>query len=359
MTVRVDLLEGVNVGGIGAMRAIHPLAVAMRQDPRLQINELQYSLPHAGLLFPFVYGALPPLMAIRRGGLLHIGNAWYGHLVPVVRRTTVVTCHDLIELEEVESGERHLRPHRRFHIQAAFRGMTQARFIVCVSAATAREVLRRAPRLGDRLRIIHSGIAPIFTAETEHEPTQPRGIPGRYVLYVGSEQPRKNLDRLVSAVARVRNRVPDLSFVKVGAHQTEEGRASFLAALERENLMHATRIVERVSDVELARLYREACLTALVSLREGFGFPPLEAMSCGCPAVVSNREPLTEIAGDAAILVNPLDTASIAAAMERVICDRELRESLVEQGRRRAEQFSWERAAEAYAALYEEALQRR
>lgn len=359
MTVRVDFLEGVDIGASGTTRALRPLAEALKVYQQLEIHELRYSTPDTRLLFPFVYGALPPLLALRRSNLLHVGNAWYGHLTPLVPRPTVVTCHDLIELEELEDGERRPGLHRRFHIRAAFHGMAHARFIVCVSAATAERVLKRAPHLGNRVRVIHSGISPAFTAGSGPEPPQRRIISGPYVLYVGSEQPRKNLDRLVTAIARVRGRIPDLSFVKVGAHQTPEGRDAFLAALRRENLLQATVIVDSASDAELARLYRGASVTALVSLREGFGFPPLEAMACGCPAIVSNRGSLAEIAGDAALLVNPLDPRSIASAIERVLCDAPLQEELVERGRRRAATFTWARAATAYAALYDQALQPR
>jgi len=117
-----------------------------------------------------------------------------------------------------------------------------------------------------------------------------------------------------------------------------------------------TALLEHVADDDLVMLYRAATATALPSLREGFGFPPLEAMACGCPAIVSNRDSLPETTGGAALVVDPLNTEAIATAIERLACDDRLRDDLIRRGVERARFFSWSRAASAYAALYSEAL---
>jgi glycosyltransferase involved in cell wall biosynthesis len=176
------------------------------------------------------------------------------------------------------------------------------------------------------------------------------------VLYVGSEQPRKNLVRLVAAVAEVRRHIPDLRFVKVGASQTTEGRLDFLRALEREKVRDATLIIDFVDDEDLAALYRFAAVTLLVSLDEGFGFPPLEAMACGCPTVVSNRGALPEVTGGNAMVVDPLDVRALARAIEQVITDSRLRLNMIAGGKTWSQSFTWERAAQRYAALYDEVI---
>jgi glycosyltransferase involved in cell wall biosynthesis len=151
--------------------------------------------------------------------------------------------------------------------------------------------------------------------------------------------------------------VPYLRFVKVGGHQTESGRASLLDCLRRHGMMQHTTLIERVTDEELVCLYRGACLTALISLQEGFGFPALEAMASGSPVVVSNRDSLPEVTGGNALVINPVDVRSIASAIERIVQDDDLRRALQAEGPRRAAQFSWERTTREYAALYREALE--
>jgi glycosyltransferase involved in cell wall biosynthesis len=173
---------------------------------------------------------------------------------------------------------------------------------------------------------------------------------------VGSEQPRKNLERLVEAVAAVRRRGADLRLVKVGNHQTQEGRDRFLRALERAGLGPVTTILDSVSDRELVTLYRSATVHVLPSLQEGFGFPVLEAMACGCPSVVAAIPALLEITDGAALSVDPLDVRALRNAIEAVATREAVREGLRARGLLRARCFTWERAADAYLALYDEAL---
>jgi glycosyltransferase involved in cell wall biosynthesis len=182
------------------------------------------------------------------------------------------------------------------------------------------------------------------------------GVTQPYVLYVGSEQERKNLPRLVEAVAVARQRVPELRFVKVGGHQTESGRAELLDCLQRHGMAERTSLIDRVSDSELISLYRGACVTALVSLREGFGFPALEAMAAGSPVVVSNRDSLPEVTGGKALVADPLDVSDIAQAIERIALDEDLMRRLRQEGPSRAALFTWEKTTQQYVALYNEAL---
>jgi glycosyltransferase involved in cell wall biosynthesis len=357
--LRVDFLQGLTTPAPGVARAQEPLVHALSTYSRYEMHLLRFPAKSARLWFPLLYGPMPAWLAIRRPALVHIGNAWYAHLVPLLRKPTIVTCHDLIELTELESGSRHFRPHRRFHIRAAFHGMLEASFIACVSQTTADRVLERAPWIVHRVRVIHSGLSPVFIRGEVHEEVLYRlGVQRPYVLYVGSEQPRKNLIRVVAAVAEVRKRIPDLRFVKVGASQSPAGRLELLHALQRENMRDVTHIIEYVNDEDLAALYRFAATTLLVSLDEGFGFPSLEAMACGCPTIVSDKGALPEITGGNAIVVDPLDVRGLARALDRVVTDPQLSHDLIARGKKWAQPFTWERAAQSYAALYDEAIGR-
>lgn len=357
MTVGIDFLQGVDAMAPGLSRAQLPLLEALQADGRYDMRPVRFSVGPPSLLFPIVYGPLPAWLALRSAPLLHITNAWYAHLIPLISKPVIVTCHDLIERENLSSGEQLAKPHRRFHSRATFRGMLQARYIVCDSSAVAQRIASYAPSSADRLRIVYLGISSTFSpGPVDRKVLNSLSVRPPYVLYVGSEQPRKNLDRLASALAIARRHLPQLTFVKVGGHQTLDGRARFLEALRRENLAEHTRILEDVSDPQLVQLYRGAAVTVLPSLREGFGFPPLEAMACGCPAIVSHRDSLPEVTAGDALVVDPLDVREIAQAIEGVVCDPNLCRDLSSRGLARAKRFSWLRAAEQYAALYQSVL---
>jgi glycosyltransferase involved in cell wall biosynthesis len=355
--VRVNFLEGMATHAPGVARAQESLVEALSQATQYDIRATRFTVPDPRLWFPTLYGVMPAWFALNMAPLTHIGNAWYGHLVPLLKRPTIVTCFDVIELEELQSGARRFRVHRKFHVQAAFTGMLKARFIACVSRSTAERVVCHAPQTEHRVRVIPCGLSRVFSpGPTDQSVLRRYEVKQPYVLYVGSEQPRKNLPQLVAALAEVKRTVPELRFVKVGASQTVNGRTEFLSALDRAGMRGQATLIEEVSDQELLMLYRGATVTALMSLAEGFGYPPLEAMACGCPTIVSNEGALAEVTGGAALVADPRDTRSIARTIERVVGDPSVRRDLIGRGTTRAGTFTWERAAEQYAALYEEAL---
>lgn len=354
---RVDFLQGLDAYAPGVTRAQEPLVEALSRDRRYNMHLIRFSTVSPRFWFPMLYGSLPARLAMQRSSLTHIGNSWYAHLVPLLSSPTIVTCHDVIELDELLSNRRHLRPHRKFHVQAAFRGMLQARLIVCVSQATARRVICYAPAVEARVRVVYSGLSPIFSSgPPDAAALRKLAVEQPYVLYVGSEQTRKNLARLVAAIAQAKRSVSDLHFVKVGASQTTEGHTEFLEVLHREGMTASTTMLEHVSDENLLALYRGAAVTMLVSLDEGFGFPPLEAMASGCPAVVSDRGALPEISGGHAIVVDPLDIRAMASAIVRVVNDPLLRQDLSARAGRWAGTFTWERAARQYGTLYDHVM---
>lgn len=358
MTAEVDFLEGADAVAPGLSRVQGPLLEMLQRDGKFVVSPVRFPIKKDALLFPFVYGPLPLWLAIRPASLLHITNSWYAHVVPLIPKPVVVTCHDLIQLEDALSNDTDLKPHRRFHARTTFAGLLKARSIVCDSQVIATKVADRAPQVAERLHVIHPGISEVFTPGlADGAVFHDLGIRPPYVLYVGSEQPRKNLDRLVAAVASVRQHLSIVQFVKVGQPQTDKGRAALLDSLERERLTDATVILDSVSDRELRTLYRGAAVTVLPSLREGFGFPPLEAMACGSPVIVSDRDSLPEITGDDALVIDPLQVRQIAQTIERVVFDQALQATLRAKGLKRASLFSWKQAAAQYEETYAQALQ--
>jgi glycosyltransferase involved in cell wall biosynthesis len=169
------------------------------------------------------------------------------------------------------------------------------------------------------------------------------GIPGPYLLHVGSLQPRKNLTRLLEAFDQIKNTAGPLTLVLAGQRGWEYHR--FVERIRQMGLSGRVILPGYVPDEDLAALYSGALVYVFPSLHEGFGFPVLEAMACGAPVVCANTSSLPELVGDAALTVAPSDVYGLSEALLRLLNDRSLRQDLIKRGFERAAMFTWEACA--------------
>jgi glycosyltransferase involved in cell wall biosynthesis len=191
--------------------------------------------------------------------------------------------------------------------------------------------------------------------EKKHDPKPSSLSDAPYILFVSTLEPRKNVRTLIKAFNILKtSRKLDHQLVLVGQKGWQFGPIfdAIQASPWRDHIHH----LGYLSDREVAACYSHADVFAYPSIYEGFGLPVLEAMTLGCPVVTSNTSSLPEVAGDAALLVTPTDAEELAAALERVIMDRSLRESLIEKGYRQASQFSWTRTAKLTLDAYRSIL---
>jgi glycosyltransferase involved in cell wall biosynthesis len=179
-------------------------------------------------------------------------------------------------------------------------------------------------------------------------------IEDNYILYVGALTRRKNIVHLVEAYVRVLETHPGTLLVITGPDSWVKSPVE--ETIERLGLQGQVLLTGPQTDQDLVYLYNGAVCFAFPSLYEGFGLPPLEAMACGTPVVTSNVASLPEVVGDAALLVDPYDVGSIAAAMQRILEDPALAEDLRAKGLHRASQFTWERTARETIAVYGKVL---
>jgi glycosyltransferase involved in cell wall biosynthesis len=247
----------------------------------------------------------------------------------------VVTIHDLIPLLAPET----MTPWNRFYSRATLRAMLDAAdLIVAVSANTANDLNTLLRISASRIRIVWNGVDDIFFSPTSL-PAPP--ITNSYVLFVGTPEPRKNLPRLIEAMAMLRGRGFPHRLVIAGG----EGWGSVNTDADKVDFLG------RVSDESLRALYAGASCLALPSLHEGFGLTAAEAMAVGTPVLAGARGALPEIVGNAGILVDPYDTGAISRGIERAITERD---SLIPMGLARAKLFSWKKAAAEMVGVYGE-----
>jgi glycosyltransferase involved in cell wall biosynthesis len=232
-----------------------------------------------------------------------------------------------------------------------------ARFI-CVSQTTARELLERYPETRPRVRVVSNGVGSDFTPAPNGpaaEKTRRRYAAGaRYLLYLGTMEPRKNIETLVVACERLwghRRSRPDLVLAGGMGWRTSSLTRRIARSPFRDKI-HQAGYAPRDTAREL---YRAAEVFVYPSLAEGFGLPVAEALACGVPVVASTAEALREVAGEAALYAEPRDAAGLARQIERALEDEPTRERLRRDGPIRAAEFSWPAAARATAAVLEEA----
>jgi len=303
---------------------------------RLQVSSLPTDQPLARIFWEQV---LQP-WAVRRAGvdLLH-GM----HLVgPVVGGCPfVVTVHDLSFLfypQNFPSLKRlYLRTVTQWSVQHAQR-------VITISENTKHDVMRVYGISPEKVDMIYYGLDPIFRPLPDEQVAEfrsKRGLPERFMLFVGTLEPRKNVARLVEAYARLPQPRPALMLVGGKGWLYDE----IFARVEALGLVGEVIFAGYVPGEELPWWYNAAELFVYPSVYEGFGLPPLEAMACGTPVVTSNASSLPEVVGQAGQLVAPEDTEALAEAVSRVLADAELRESMSQAGLEQAAKFSWPRAA--------------
>ncbi|MFL5734190.1 MAG: glycosyltransferase family 4 protein [Chloroflexia bacterium] len=272
----------------------------------------------------------------------------------------IITVHDLIFMRYPEK----YRPAKRRYLETMTTWSARhAAHVIAVSEATRQDVINLLGVDPARVSTVHNGVSEQFKLLPRDETEtfkHGKGLAGRVVLYLGTLEPRKNLVTLLEAFAALAREpgYDDVSLLIGGSkgwyYHEVFARAEQLGLAAEGRV----RFLGRVPDAELPLWYNIADIFAYPSLHEGFGLPALEAMACGTPVIASDTSSIPEVVGDAGVLVDPSDTGAWCAALGRLLADTEAAAGLGAKGRRRAQSFSWERAARETAEVYRRVLSR-
>ena len=296
-------------------------------------------------------------IALKRAGVT-LFHAPHYVLPPLVPCRSVVTIHDCIHLMFPQYLPNRLA-HRYARISIAMAARRATR-VLTVSESSKRDILRFVDSDPDKIDVIYNSYDERFGMEPAEEDVvrvrERFQLQDEFVLYAGNVKPHKNLERLIEAFQLVRKRGLDhLKLVLIGDAISKY--AALRRAVHRHQLHKYVRFLGYVPEETLAVMYRLAGVFVFPSLYEGFGLPPLEAMASGTPVVTSNASSLPEVAGDAAVLVDPYDPRAIADGIYRVLTDEALRRSMRAKGLERAAQFSWEQSVRRVRDIYSEVLE--
>ncbi len=310
-------------------------------------------------------GYKPWRMAVWMGQLASIGfnrllpdaelyHATEHLLMPLRGVPTVLTVHDLIYRM---FPAYHKRLNYWFLNAAMPVFARRADALVTISQSSKRDLMRLYGIPDDKISVIYEAASPHFRPASPREVAEMRsrcGLPERYLLALGTIEPRKNLIRLVAALRILRQRHPDLALVVVGTagwlYQ------DFFQTVEKLDDPRAVLLAGYVADADLPAVISGASVYVLASFYEGFGLPILEAMACGTPVVCSSTSSMPELGGEAARYFDPYDSDSIVAELEAVLADEELRTEMRERGLLQASRFSWEQAADQTYGVYRRLL---
>jgi alpha-1,3-rhamnosyl/mannosyltransferase len=270
-------------------------------------------------------------------------------------RATLTTIHDFsFTVREWIPKDRY-----EFFNENFFKEIYKSHIIISPSEFIKKEVLDKLTFPEERVVTIHHGIDHAVFNQNHTDYAGQNSLRGNikklgnYLLFVGALQPRKNVKGLIQAYTSLPGSFQkDFQLLLVGYEGWNHGDISEMIATNKN--IHIYDSIE--NNNELAELYRRASLFVFPSFYEGFGFPPLEAMACGCPVVASNTSSIPEICGDAAYYIDPHNVESIANGILRVTEDENLRKKLIQKGLERVKLFTWETSAQKHREVFESVL---
>jgi glycosyltransferase involved in cell wall biosynthesis len=289
-----------------------------------------------------------PLRLRKRKPDLFYSTVPEGMLFPHMKQ--IVTLHDILPIKSPESNPK-MKYHFRYTLPVLLRN-SQA--IISVSENTKEDVINYYKIIDKPVYVIYEGYD-----RTKYYPraagiiNKKYGITEDYLLYIGDMRPYKNLERTLEAFKQLD--LQNVAFV-IGGRKDPRFYPNIQEQVNKLRLGDRVICPGYIPDEDIPFLYSGAIAFIFPSLYEGFGLPPLEAMACGCPVIVSRAASLPEVCGDAAYYVDPLSINSLAEGMQTVLTNNALRQTLREKGLERAKLFSWEKSAQEHIKVFHEVL---
>lgn len=354
----VVLADTAATGRAGSMSRYGRLVAEglARFVPNVRFEILHLGLPHS------ILGGIPPRLAAwvqhgwiasvgmrrltrSRAGLIHVLDGSYSYVARGVEGARlVVTCHDLIPFLQMTgrlSGNQGWAA--RKIVLSSLAVMRKAQSLVAVSGQTCADLIRLGGVDERRIRVVYQALDPVFTAlsEVSVRPQSP------YILHVGNDSPYKNREGVLAVFARVRQ-AADVSLVLAGGMPGP----TIQSLMGRDGIKGHVEVHPNPSDDDLRGLYRGAALLLFPSRYEGFGWPVIEAMACGCPVVCSNVASLPEVAGDAALMAGPDDHKLLSEHCLSILSQPHRAEGMRRRGYARSGEFTMEQMTAKVIAAY-------
>lgn len=277
----------------------------------------------------------------------HLPHQQFARYINFLNKPCILTVHDLtLQFPLLYK----LNNRMKLYIKFDKMGIKKADHIIAISQNTKNDLISKIGISEEKITTIYQGI--------DHNIYKPQKKDNLYefdyLLYVGSEQPRKNLESLLKAFYILKKEFKDLKLIKIGEPGLSEDRRNVLKIIKKYNLEDDIIFTGYIPEIELPHYYSNAKCFVFPSLYEGFGFPVIEAMACGCPVITSNVSSLPEIAGNAAVFVEPRDISSLVNSIRMICTDNIMRDRMIEKGLIQSKKYSWDLTAKETMNVYKE-----
>lgn len=281
-------------------------------------------------------------------------------LLPLRSRKRVVTIHDVFHLKFINT----LSFSQKIYAKAVFNAAVKmSDHVITVSHFSKKEILQHLPLKEEKISVIYNGVGEIFlnpkNGLSQKDLIEKYKLPDKYILFVGNLKPHKNIDHLISAFGLLKkdNSWKDYKLVIVGKRRGFiRGINGLDELIQKQGLSSEILFLEKVDTAELPPLYSLASLLVFPSFYEGFGLPPLEAMACECPTLVSDIDCLKEIYQNNSYYISPSEPKSIETGIKEVLGNEVLRKTLIEKGKTYAKKFTWEASANQHLHIFDKVL---
>lgn len=350
--MEIDYINGLKTDKIFAMSKYQSEIHNRLKDVKLNRIEYPDVSKVIGVNRIVEYFAYPFIVKkkVIKNNIKHVTRQDIAFLLELLNlEKTVVTCHDIIPIAYYKTQN----PVWKLNAK----GLRKAGKIITVSEFSKKDISRFIKYPEKNIEIIPPAVDHnLYFQKRNRAVLKKYGIKDfeKIVLYVGAEEPRKNVHFLINSLSKLKNRIPEVKLLKVGMPNDVGVRGKLLKHIEFLNLQKDVIFTGYVSESELADIYNAVDLFVFPSLYEGFGLPPLEAMACGVPVITSNTSSLPEVVGDAAITVDPYDVDKFTEEMYEVLTNEGLREEMTRKGLERSKVFTWDSSAKKTLKVYEE-----
>ena len=288
--------------------------------------------------------------SVKSGNVKHIIYQDLAYLLNLINlEKTIVTCHDLIPW----AYEKNRSSFQKSNIN----GLKKAARIITVSEFSKNEIIKYVDYPSEKIHVVPNAVDhSLYYKNMDRSILNKLGIglDSPIILYVGSEEPRQNVDKLIKAFAKVKEKLPKAKLVKIGDSNLHGAREKLFKLITKLNLNDAIVFTGSVPEKELPLWYNAADLLVYPCEYAGFGLPPLEAMACGTPVITSNTTSLPEVVGKAGIMIDPADINLLSDNMFEVLTDDDLKENMSKKGIKRSNLFNWDESASKTMAIYKE-----
>lgn len=350
--MEIDYINGLKTDEIFAMSK-YQSEIHSRLN-NIKLNKIEY--PNlskvAGVNKAVEYFAYPFIVKkkVNKNNIKHITRQDLAFLLELTDlEKTIVTCHDIIPIAYYKTRS----PFWKLNAK----GLRKAEKIITVSEFSKQDISKYIKYPEENIEIIAPAVDHrLYFPNRSKKCLSKYGIGNdeKVILYVGAEEPRKNVQFLINSFSKLKNKIPHIKLLKAGTPNYLFVRKKLLEQIKALNLQNDVIFTGYVSETELAEIYNAVDLFVFPSLYEGFGIPPLEAMACGTPVITSNTSSLPEVVGDAAVQADPFNVEKFAEEMYEVLTNEELKEEMIRKGLKRSKMFSWDISAKKTLKVYKE-----